>query len=127
MKQGGGQEQQVDGRSHASGHPGGIQDAKPAGIPHSQGEEARAGGKHQPAGHWRIGDDEVAEDVGEDLVRTALWKPGRIGQRPGRCRDLVAHVLQAAQLQGFRRRRGRMVVELPADEGEVQAVDPCGA
>ncbi len=114
-----GQDQGDRGGASGGGEPAEFLVAE--GAPEGPVQEIAIGDQDQPADQPRIGDHHPAQEVVIDGVG-ALARQGLRGQQATRGgEDLVAHVLDAAELQCLGRGARGMVVELASDEGVVEA------
>jgi hypothetical protein len=102
-------------------HPGeGIDAPRPG---DGEAGERQRGDQHQPADVWRVGDRHAAQDLAVDRIGGPGGQGGREGDGGGVGQHLLTHVLQRAAVQVVGGGAGRVVVELPSEEGVVQAID----
>ncbi len=84
-------------------------------------EQGGVGEEEQPARQPRIGDHHPAQQVVVDRLGAGARQLGALQQAARHSEHLLTHVLDAAELQIGGCRGRRVVVELAADEGEVEA------
>ena len=101
----------------------GIAGLQPRASP-ADDHQADGGGEDDPPAPGRIGDDDQAEEIAVNGVGRLSGQDGRERQGAGGAERLIAHLLHRALIEGRDGGAGRMIIELPADEGVVQAGEP---